>query len=110
VAGAFKVVLTDVAARDVNSIVEYVAHSDGLPAALRLHEKMWEAIGRLAREPERGSHPRELLALGNKDYRQIYLKPYRIVYRVADRQVVVYLIADGRRDMRTLLARRLLGA
>jgi toxin ParE1/3/4 len=109
-AGTFKVVLTDVAAREVKSIVEYVARSGGIPAALHLHEKMWEAVSRLAREPERGGHPKELLALGNKDYRQIYFKPYRIVYRIADRRVIVYLIADGRRDMRTLLARQLLGA
>jgi toxin ParE1/3/4 len=46
----------------------------------------------------------------NEDYRQISFKPYRIIYRIADRHVIVYLIADGRRDMRTLLARRLLGA
>ena len=33
-----------------------------------------------------------------------------IVYRVLDREVLVLIIADGRRDMRALLARRLLGA
>jgi toxin ParE1/3/4 len=31
-----------------------------------------------------------------------------VIYRVLDRQVAVYLIADGRRDMQSLLARRLL--
>nr|WP_293191521.1 hypothetical protein [Ottowia sp.] len=33
-----------------------------------------------------------------------------MIYRVVDGQVVIYLIADGRRDMQALLARRLLGA
>ena len=60
--------------------------------------------------PERGSYPKELLALGIKEYRQTFFKPYRVIYRVVDGQVVIYLIADGRRDMQALLARRLLGA
>lgn len=107
---AFKVLLTHVAERDLKSVVEHVAHSDGIPNALRVLEHLTASTQSLAPDPERGGHPRELLALGNKDYRQIFFKPYRIVYRVADRHVIVYLIADGRRDMRELLARRLLGA
>jgi len=49
-----------------------------------------------------------LLALGIKEYRQTSFKPYRVIYRVIGRQVVLYVIADGRRDMQTVLARRLL--
>jgi toxin ParE1/3/4 len=64
----------------------------------------------LANLPERGSHPKELLALGIREYRQTFFKPYRIVYRVVARRVYVYLIADGRRDMQALLERRLLDA
>ena len=37
-------------------------------------------------------------------------KPYRLIYRVMGRQVVIYLIVDGRRDMQSLLANRLLSA
>ena len=51
----------------------------------------------------------ELRLLGIKEYPQAFFKPYRIIYRVIDEQVVVYVIADGRRDMQTLLSRRLLG-
>ncbi len=56
--------------------------------------------------PERGSHPKELPALGIREYRQTCFKPYRMVYRLVEKRVYVYLIADGRRDMQTLLARR----
>jgi toxin ParE1/3/4 len=59
--------------------------------------------------PERGAYPRELLALGIRDYRETFFKPYRIIYRVQGARVYVYVIADGRRDMQSLLARRLLG-
>ena len=60
--------------------------------------------------PDSGSYPKELLSLGIKDYRQVFFKPYRLIYRVTGRDVVVYLIADGRRNMQSLLAHRLLGA
>lgn len=54
--------------------------------------------------------PRELSALGIREYRQLFFKPYRVIYRVLDGRVIIYLIADGRRDMESLLARRLLVA
>jgi prevent-host-death family protein len=46
----------------------------------------------------------KILALGN---RQIF-KPYRIICRVLGKTAYIYAIADGRRDMQSLLARRLL--
>ncbi|WP_233582642.1 type II toxin-antitoxin system RelE/ParE family toxin [Candidimonas sp. SYP-B2681] len=64
----------------------------------------------LSKYPERGSYPKELVSLGIKEYRQTFFKPYRVIYRVTDTQVIIELIADGRRDMQSLLARRLLGA
>jgi toxin ParE1/3/4 len=69
-----------------------------------------EVAERLATFPDRGPHPKELQALGIREYRQTFFKPYRLIYRVIGRQVLIYLIADGRRDMRSLLSRRLLGA
>jgi len=64
----------------------------------------------LSEFPERGAYPKELLALGVREYREIFFKPYRIIYRVLDKNVYVLLIADGRRDMQSLLQRRLLDA
>jgi len=63
----------------------------------------------LASEPARGSQPKELRSLGDQEYRQIFFKPYRVIYRVVAQRVVIYLVSDGRRDMQSLLARRLLG-
>lgn len=57
---------------------------------------------------ERSNYPKELANLGIKEYRQIFLHHYRIIYRAIGSEVVIYLIADGRRDFQTLLAQRLL--
>ena len=43
------------------------------------------------------------------DFRQLYIKPYRVIYRMVESQVVIYMIADDRQDMHALLSRRLLG-
>lgn len=67
-------------------------------------------VADLSQHPERGSYPKELVSVGIREYRQVSFKPYRVIYRVADRRVIIYLIADGRRDMQSVLARRLLGA
>jgi toxin ParE1/3/4 len=62
----------------------------------------------LRSHPQRGSHPRELLSLGIRDYRQVFFKPWRSIYRVLGTRVVIHVIVDGRRDMQSLLAQRLL--
>ena len=56
----------------------------------------------------RGGWPKKLLDIGIREYREVLFKPYRIIYRVMNENVYVLVIADGRRDMRTLLERRLL--
>ena len=62
----------------------------------------------LSENPQRGAYPKELLAIGLQEYREIFFKPYRIIYRIINNNVYVLLIADGRRDMQALLQRRLL--
>ena len=56
------------------------------------------------------AYPREFHALGIREYRETRFKPYRVIYRIMEKRVYIYVIADGRRDMQTLLERRLLGA
>ncbi|HLP99282.1 MAG TPA: type II toxin-antitoxin system RelE/ParE family toxin [Sideroxyarcus sp.] len=106
---SFKVLLTQGAERDLESIYDYIAEHDSQQNADHVLDKLLEVVQTLSATPERGSHPKELLALGIREYRQVHFKPYRVIYRVMGKQVFIYLIADGRRDMQTLLARRMLG-
>ncbi|MDP2112163.1 MAG: type II toxin-antitoxin system RelE/ParE family toxin [Thiobacillus sp.] len=105
----YKVLLTAGAERDLEALYDYIAHRDSKASANRVLDRLLKIAGDLAIFPERGSHPRELLALGIHQYRQVFFKPYRLIYRIIRTEVVVYLIADGRRDMQTLLSQRLLG-
>lgn len=102
------VLLTADAERDLEELIGYIARSDSARAAAHVLDRLLGVIDALSTHPERGSVPRELRALGIRDYRQVFFKPYRIIYRIIDDRVVIYLIADGRRDLQTLLAHRLL--
>jgi toxin ParE1/3/4 len=106
----YEVLLTVGAEQDLESIYDYIAEFDSPASVSHVLDRLMKAVDGLSSLPERGSHPKELLALGIKDYRQAFFKPYRLIYRVDIQRVYVYLIVDGRRDMQSLLARRLLGA
>lgn len=106
----YEVLLTRGAEQDLETLHDHIAEFDSGASANHVLDRLVEVVEGLARFPERGSRPGELVALGIKDYRQTAFKPYRVIYRVLGRQVVIYLIVDGRRDMQSVLARRLLGA
>ncbi|MFZ1984623.1 MAG: type II toxin-antitoxin system RelE/ParE family toxin [Desulfatitalea sp.] len=106
----FPVLLTDDAARDVEEIWDYIDLHDGPGKADYVLDRIEKAFNSLSENPHRGACPRELLVLGLREFRQVFFKPYRIIYRVMGNNVYVLLIADGRRDMQKLLQRRLLRA
>ena len=105
-----EVIVSADASADLVEIVNWIADHDSPAKAEQVLARIQSTLATLSRFPHRGAHPRELLALGIRDYRETAFKPYRIVYYVDGKQVNVVLIADGRRDMQALLARRLLGA
>jgi len=105
----YLVLLTADAERDLEDIYDYIVEHDSPRAASHVLERLLEVTDSLATHPERGSLPKELKSLGIQDYRQTFFKPYRLIYRVIDKRVIIYLIADGRREMQSLLARRFLG-
>ena len=106
----FPVLLTDGAERDLESIYDYISEFDSVSNANLVLDRLMAMTESLAQFPDRGGYPKELEGVGIKEYRQTWFKPYRVIYRVKSQQVIIYLIADGRRDMQSLLTRRLLGA
>ncbi len=106
----YRVLLTDDAVRDLEELDVYLHAHDGPDRAEHVLDKIADVVLSLEELPERGPHPPELAVLGIQEYRELFFKPYRIIYRVQKKKVYVYLIADGRREMQDLLSRRLLGA
>lgn len=107
---SYQLFLTDDAAYDLEDLYDYIESHDSSEKADYVLDKIEETFSSLAENPERGTYPNELLAVGLKDYREVYFKPYRIIYRIVEKYIYVMVIADERRDMQSLLQQRLLQA
>jgi toxin ParE1/3/4 len=106
----FQIFLTDDASGDLKELYDYIASHDTPGKADDVLDQIEKAFSGLCENPERGVYPKELLAIGLREYREIFFKPYRIIYRIMADNVYIMVIADVRRDMQTLLQRRLLQA
>jgi toxin ParE1/3/4 len=104
----FRVELSYHAKADLHHLASYIERHHSLAQAAYVVGQLEAVTAKLASFPERGAYPPELLALGIREYRQVLFKPYRLIYRIFGRRVVVFVIADGRRDLASLLAERLL--
>jgi len=104
---AFMVRFTIAAREDLRELHAYISSNDSLESADYVAREIVRAVLTLRELPRRGAHPPELLRKGNHSYRQIFFKPYRILYRIRANTVFVAVIADGRRDLAPLLTRRL---
>ena len=104
----FQVRILAEAEEDLFEIFSYVAAEDSPRAGLALVDHLEGACMSLATLPNRGRIPPELRAVGIQDFREIFFKVYRIIYRVEKAAVYIYAILDGRRDLTDLLLERLL--
>lgn len=105
----FEVELAQGAEDDLEEIHAYLTENRSAEDADALLDEFIGAIETLESFPARGAVPKELDALGIREFRQILLRQYRLIYRIIGVKVLILVIADGRRDMQTLLERRLLG-
>ena len=96
----YEIHIDDVAFEDLYAIGRYVAE--------RLLDNIQKAMASLETMPARGSYPPELQRLGIVDFREIFFKPYRIIYEIRAKSVFIHAVLDGRRDMQDLLQERLL--
>lgn len=104
----YQVILTSEAERDIVDIYDYIAKKDTLQNAEYILDNLESLILSLQEAPERGHYPPELSIQGIKEFKEVIFKPYRAIYEIIGSKVIVHLCVDGRRDMRTLLERRLI--
>ena len=106
----FAVEWAEPALTDAEEIVDYLLSEDGERAAVDLVTRIEAATARLGHLPRRGRVVPELSAEGIHTYRELVIPPHRLVYRVAQRRVIVVAFVDGRRDLGELLVARALRA
>jgi len=96
------------AEEDLLSIYKFVYINDSETHAEKLFAGLYNKCLTLKDSADRGCIPPELKRIGISVFREIILKPYRIIYQVIDDSVFIDCILDGRRDIQTLLQERLL--
>src|SRR3989337_3007709 len=104
----FAVHLVVDAESDLLDIYRYVARNDSVERADGLLENLEKTIMKLETMPLRGHFPPELERIGVLEFREIFFKPYRIIYQVAGGSVFIHCVLDGRRDLLDILQQRLL--
>jgi plasmid stabilization system protein ParE len=102
----FEITWARAAVRDVDEILEYIAAERGVDQALQVYEALRHSIASLATMPRRCRQAPELLDIGLFEYREIVEPPYRLVFRIVDREIVILAILDSRRDLEELLIQR----
>jgi len=96
------------AENDLLDIYRYVARHDSAEKADRLLDNLEKTISKLETLPLRGHYPPELESIGVLEFREVFFKPYRIIYQVINKDVYVHAVLDGRRDLQELLQQRML--
>ena len=105
---ARRVIWTQVADDDLDEILTFIA-TDSPLSARKLLARLRRKADSLATMAERGRVVPELAFFGIRTWRELLVKPYRLVYRMsADDTVYISAVFDGRRDLQDVLLERLI--
>jgi len=98
------------ARNNLYELLNFLAEKESSERARAVLDSIRKLCNDLQSMPERGHVPPELEEMGSRKFLELHFKPYRIIYQVSERIVYIHLVCDGRRDMQSLLRRRLLSA
>ena len=104
----YEVVILKSAEQDLRDLRTYLLKSFGVDAWRESHDKIKTAIDNLKLFPYSGVVPDVLEHINLTQYRQVLAGKNRIIYEVRRSIVYVHIVTDSRRDMKSLLTRRLL--
>ena len=103
-----KVVILKSAEYDLQELKKYLIKDFSREVWLECYSKLKETIRNLQSFPQIGSIPVELEKLSLSQYRQVLSGINRVLYEIRHNTVYIHMIVDIRRDMVSLLQRRLL--
>ena len=101
-----RVFWSESASFDLEEIVSHIA-LDSPENARRVLSKLKGKADSLESYPGRGRFVSELSRFGIRNWRELIVKPYRIIYRASAARFDVLAVFDARRDLDELLLKRL---
>jgi plasmid stabilization system protein ParE len=90
----------------LEEIISFIAEDSPQSARAAL-DRIKARVDTLGQAPRGGRYVPELLEFGIRTYREVIVKPWRIMYRADENSVLILLIIDGRRNVSTHLMREL---
>jgi len=102
----YRVSWTEIAVSDLEDILDF-GKNDSPANTETLYYRFKKRAASLKTTPMRGRVVPELSYFGIRTWRELFLSPFRMIYRVTEDTVYVLAIFDGRRDVRDLLLERL---
>ena len=100
-----KVIWSNVAEHDLKNIIDYIT-IDSPSAALRIFNNIKQKASNLYFFPEKGRIVPELKDQGILQYRELIISPWRLIYRVSEKQAYVLSILDSRQNIEDILLNR----
>ncbi len=105
---SLKVVILESAEHDLKELKSYIVKNFSVKTWQNTYEKIKKTIRNLQSFPDAGSIPEEIEKLNLSQYRQVLSVKNRIIYEIRQNTIYIHIIVDARRDLKSLLARRLL--
>ena len=105
---ACKVVILASAEQDLKELSAAMLKTSTADTWRTTYAHIKEAVCKLANAPQAARMPEEIDKLHLTQYRQWRSGMNRLIYEVRQEVIYIHIIADARRDMNTLLTRRLL--
>ncbi len=105
---SFQVVFLKSAELDLKELSGYMVKNFGNDAWQASYAKLKDAVNTISTFPLGGNVPEELERLNLTQYRQVVSGMNRIIYEVRQEIIYIHIVCDTRKDMKSLLTRRLL--
>ena len=96
------------ASDDLIDIIQYIKERSGKEIANSIYERIITKIENIASFSEAGRKVPELGFLGNNEYHEIIESPWRIFYRLMEKEVCIISIIDGRRNIEEILYKKII--
>ncbi|MBN2436525.1 MAG: type II toxin-antitoxin system RelE/ParE family toxin [Spirochaetes bacterium] len=103
----YEVQWTSTAQSDVRNILSFIIN-DGISRSKQLLNQLRDRGNKLKTNPGQGRIVPELAENNIYTYREVFHKPWRIIYRIDNNRVYIVSVIDGRRNIEDILLRRIL--
>ena len=103
----YEVMWSENAEKDLEKIVKYIA-AESPQTARRALKNIKKHVADLYFYPEKCQIVPELYKQGITQYREVIVAPWRVLYRVSDKQIVILALFDSRQNIEDVLLSRLI--